>query len=130
MEFKTLIVILSILLTANSFSQSKIKADCSVLKNCKLKYIEANDNLSYIIIKNNKLTEYARGRSTNYIMSDLKWINECEYNATVIKITILKTTFKIGDVLNVKYTKLEKGIAYYTASFKGKILTGKFKLVK
>ena len=129
MKLKTFITIIAILSTVISFSQSKVKTDCSVLKNCKLKYTETNDNSTYIVIKNNKLVEYPRG-GKSYIMSNLKWINECEYNATVIKITETKTIFKVGDVLNVKFNKIENGYAYYTANFKGKTLTGKFKIIK
>lgn len=129
MKFKTTISVILMLSSAISFSQEKAKTNCFALKNCKLQYLETNDNQTFIVIKNNKLIEYPNGNKS-YIMSDLKWTNECEYNATVTKITVAKTIFKVGDVLNVKFNKIEKDIAYYTANFNGKLLTGKFKIIK
>lgn len=125
---KNLTVILFIISSTLSFSQSTEKINCSILKNCKLKYFEIDDNLTYIIIKDNKHIEFPNS-GKNYIKSNLEWVNDCEYNATIIELTVIDSPFIIGDKLNVKFDKIENGIAYYTANFKGQILTGKFKII-
>lgn len=93
-----------------------------------MQYFETDDHLTYIIIKGNIHTEYPDNGKA-YIKSDLKWVNDCEYNATVKELTVVDSPFKVGDKLNVKFDKIENGIVYYTASFEGDILRGKFKIM-
>nr|WP_294937859.1 hypothetical protein [uncultured Flavobacterium sp.] len=126
--FKTLAVLLFIISSTVSFSQSAEKTNCSILKNCKLKYFEIDDNSTYIILKGNTHFEYPGG-GKDYIKSNLEWVTDCEYNATIIELTIEGAPFKIGDKLNVKFDKIDNGIVYYTANFKGDTFTGKFKIV-
>lgn len=126
--FKTLTLILFIASSTLSYSQTTEKINCSILKNCKLKYFEIDDNLTYILIKDNKHIEFPNN-GKNYIKSNLEWVNECEYNATIIEITVIDSQFKIGDKLNVKFDKIDNGIVYYTANFMGDKLTGKFKII-
>lgn len=98
------------------------------LKNCKLKYSDIDDNSTYIIIKDNIHTEFPDG-GKNYIKSKLEWINDFEYNATVIELTASDLAFKVGDKINVKFDKIDNETLYYTASFEGNIVTGKFKII-
>jgi len=98
------------------------------LKNCKLKYSDIDDNSTYIIIKDNIHTEFPDG-GKNYIKSKLEWINDFEYNATVIELTASDLAFKVGDKINVKFDKIDNKTLYYTASFEGNIVTGKFKII-
>lgn len=100
----------------------------SSLKNCKLKYSDSDDNSTYIIIKDNIHTEFPDG-GKNYIKSKLEWINDFEYNATVIELTASDLSFKVGDKINVKFDKFDNETVYYTASFEGSIVTGKFKII-
>ena len=100
----------------------------SSLKNCKLKYSDSDDNSTYIIIKDNIHTEFPDG-GKNYIKSKLEWINDFEYNATVIELTASDLSFKVGDKINVKFDKIDNETVYYTASFEGSIVTGKFKII-
>lgn len=108
--------------------QSTEKVNYTLLKNCKLKYFEIDDNSTYIIIKDNIHIEFPNG-GKNYIKSKLEWINDFEYNATIIELTASDSIFKIGDKLNVKFDKIDNETVYYTATFEGKILTGKFKII-
>ncbi|TPG45356.1 hypothetical protein [Flavobacterium pectinovorum] len=104
------------------------KVNYSSLKNCKLKYSDIDDNSTYIIIKDNIHTEFPNG-GKNYIKSKLEWINDFEYNATVIELTASDLSFKVGDKINVKFDKIDNETLYYTASFDGNIVTGKFKII-
>ena len=126
--FKTFIFIVFVIFTSHSFSQNITTADCTVLKNCKLKYFDLDDTTAYVTIKANRHTEYING-GKNFIKSNLDWINDCEYIATIIEINIDHSPFVIGDKMNVKFDKIENGIVYYTANFNGDKMTGKFKLV-
>lgn len=108
--------------------QSTEKVNCSLLKNCKLIYSEADDDSTYIIIKDNIFTEYPNG-GKNYIKSNLEWVNECEYNAIVTELTTNDLNFKLGDKINVKIDKIANEIVYYTATFEGETIKGKFKII-
>lgn len=111
-----------------SKKQSTEKVNSSLLKNCKLKYFEIDDNSTYIIIKDNIHIEFPNG-GKKYIKSKLEWINDFEYSATIIELTVIDSPFKIGDKLNMKFNKIEDETVYYTATFEGKTLTGKLKFI-
>ncbi|SHF77286.1 MULTISPECIES: hypothetical protein [Flavobacterium] len=109
--------------------QTVEKANCAVLKNCRLRYSEANDDSTYITIKDNVFMEFPNA-DKEYIKSNLEWVNECEYNATVTELTASGLNFKTGDKINVKIDKIDNDMIYYTASFEGQTVTGKFIIMK
>ena len=126
--FKILLLFLLVITSLNTFSQTHEKTNCTVLKDCKLQYFEIDNTTTYIIIKGPKFVEYIDG-GKNYIKSDLEWINECEYKATITEITVPNTPYKIGDFMTVKIDRISNKIVYYTATFQGFSFTGKFKII-
>ena len=129
MKIVKILILLLVLTSLNTFSQTGEKINCTALKNCKLQYFELDDTATYIIIKGNKFIEFIDG-GKNYIKSNLEWINECEYKATITEITVPNTPYKIGDFLTVKIDKISNKIVYYTATFEGFSFPGKFKIIK
>ncbi len=126
---KTFFTIALFISASYSFSQKQSSTDCTVLKNCKLRYFDIDDATAYVTIKGNRHTEFING-GKNFIKSNLDWINDCEYIATIIEINVDHSPFVIGDKMNVKFDKIENGIVYYTANFNGDKMTGKFKLAR
>lgn len=97
-----------IIITLASFSVD----DCSIMRSGVFKY----EGLPYenkVIIKGNEQIEIHK---TDSLISTLKWVNDCEYNMTLNKITIPNFPYKIGDVLNVKINKVEGNRIFCTST--------------
>jgi len=60
----------------------------------------------------------------------LEWINDCEYNMTMVEITLPDFPFHVGDMMNVKFTSIQDSIATCIATVKGQILNGAFKIIQ
>ena len=118
--------LLLISITCNA--QSDKLLDCKILHNAKLKYADAPNRTDYVVIKNNKHVEYLEN-GKYFIKSDLDWINECEYNATMTEITLPNFPFKVGEVMNVKFQKIENGMVYGIATVRGQNSDVKFELI-
>lgn len=118
--------LLLIAITCNA--QNDKLLDCKTLQNAKLKYADAPNRTDYVVIKNNKHVEYLEN-GKYYIKSNLDWINECEYNATMTEITLPNFPFKVGEVMNVKFQKIENGIVYGIATVRGQNSDVKFELI-
>jgi hypothetical protein len=110
-------------------SQTVEKIDCKILKHTKLKYVENDDNTAYVSINDNKHIEYLEN-GKYFIKSDLVWINECEYNAKMTEITLPNFPFKPGEVMNVKFQKIENGIVEGIGTVHGETFPVKFKIIK
>ena len=91
--------------------------DCKFLKDCELKY--ADGNTGTIVINGNKHVESLEG-GKYFIKSDLVWISDCEYNATMTEITLPDFPFKPGEVMNVKFEKIDGTHISGTGSVRGK----------
>jgi hypothetical protein len=123
-------IILFLVLLSNSVSYSQAQK-CNILKNCKLKYADIfpGNILTNILIKNDKHIEYSEDEKY-FIKSNLVWVNECEYNATITEYNVVNYPFKIGDTMNVKFDKFENDIVYYIAVYKEKEIKGKMIILK
>jgi len=126
---KSLLIFSLFLVSTISYSQTDKKTDCKILKNCKLLYVPDSETNDHIIIKNNKHVEYLQN-GKYFIKSDLDWISECEYNATMTEITVPNFPFKPGEVMNVKFEKIEDGMVYCVSTVRGKKFEVQFKLSK
>ena len=109
-------------------AQSDKLLDCKILHNVKLKYADAPNRTEYVVIKNNKHVEYLEN-GKYYIKSDLDWINECEYNAIMTEITLPNFPFKVGEIMNVKFQKIENGMVYGITTVRGQNSDVKFELI-
>ena len=122
---------LSLLLTLTTityFSQENSKSDCSILKNGKFKYLDADDTTSYIVMNSGKQTDYS-GQNDYIIESEVKWIGDCSYTMKMTNITIPNFPFKPGDIMKVVINKIEGDIIYYTSTVKGSSWKGRFKKI-
>jgi hypothetical protein len=112
-----------------SYSQTGNEADCNLLKHCKLQYVTKSGTTDHVIINDDKHTEYLED-GKYYIKSDLTWVNACEFTATMTELTVPDFYFKPGDVLNVKFDKIENGLVYGISTIRGKKYNVLFKLME
>lgn len=105
------------------FSQS----DCKILKKCKLKYADGNSGL--VIFNNNKHIElYENGKY--FIKSDLLWINDCEYEATITEVTLPNFPFSIGEKMKVKIETIDNKYVSGTGVVRDSPFPIKFEIIE
>ncbi|HSY62812.1 MAG TPA: hypothetical protein VK796_13100 [Cytophaga sp.] len=122
------ITFLAWILACMSFSNRIAVDGCSILHSGTFEYIADKDKVKVVIDGENH-TEYHKGGK--YVMeSKLVWVNECEYNATLAKVTIPDCPFPVGTVMNVKINKVEGKTIFYTATIKGQSFPGELKKIK
>ncbi|TPG41629.1 hypothetical protein [Flavobacterium pectinovorum] len=130
MSFLKSFTLLILFLTATiSMAQNNQNFDCKILKDIKLKYAHKPDNTDYIIIKDNKHVENLED-GKYYIKSDLEWLSDCEYNATMTEITLPDFPFKAGEIMNVKFEKIKDDTIYGTATVRNQTFPIKFIIIK
>ncbi|KUJ61905.1 hypothetical protein AR687_10105 [Flavobacteriaceae bacterium CRH] len=117
------------LITITSIAQNTQNFDCKILKGIKLKYVDNEDKTAYFIIKDKKHVEYLEN-GKYFIKSDLEWINDCEYNAKMTEITLPNFPFKVGEILNVKFDKIENQFIFGTATVRKNSFPIKFEIIK
>ncbi len=100
-----LVFIFFVLLFSFGFKNNSnpLEKDCSMLHKGTFKYGDT-EFTGIIKIKGNKHAEY---HDKYVIKSDLEWVNDCEYNMTITKITVPNFPYGIGDTMNVKIEKIE-----------------------
>ncbi|TDP01627.1 hypothetical protein [Flavobacterium sp. 245] len=127
--FKSLLLLILFLTTTLSMAQNNQNFDCKILKDIKLKYAHKEDDRSYIIIKGNKHVESLED-GKYFIKSDLEWISDCEYNATMTEITLPNFPFKPGEIMKVKFEKIKDGFIYGTATVRNQTFPIKYLIIK
>jgi len=125
---KSILIIAFFLIFGVSFAQTQANLDCSILKDIILKYTKNADTTAYVVIQNKKHTEILQG-GKYYIKSDLDWVSDCEYNATITDLTLPNFPFKEGEVMNVKFEEITNGYVTGTASVRGQKLPIAFKIM-
>jgi hypothetical protein len=126
---KSLSLFILLLITTISMAQNNQNFDCKILKDIKLKYAHKEGDKDYVTIKGNKHVESLED-GKYFIKSDLEWISDCEYNATMTEITLPNFPFKAGEVMNVKFEKMEDDIIYGTATVRTQAFPIKFIIIK
>lgn len=127
--FKILSILILFLSTTILVAQSNKQMDCKILRAIKLKYVNNPDQTAYVVIQDKKHVEYLEA-GKYFIKSDLDWISECEYNAKMTEITLPNFPFKSGEVMNVKFEKIENGFVFGTASVRQNSFPVKFEIIK
>lgn len=127
--FKTIALSFILSIGTAAYAQSNATPDCKILKNTKLGYVTAPNETSYVIIEENKHTEYV-DNGKYFIKSELNWINDCEYNATLTETNLPGFPFKPGVVMHVKFEKIENGIVSGKGIINGETFEVKFKIIK
>lgn len=127
---KVLIVLFGLnLLTIMSFkSLNKAEGDCSILHQGTFQYGSIGNEVK-VEIKGESHIEYHNG-GKYIIKSKLIWVNDCEYNMTMTKVTIPDFPYGKGDVMNVKINKVIGNEIYYTSTVKGVSWEGKLVKLK
>lgn len=119
---KPVIAIITICLFITSANGAS--GDCMILHKGTFKYGDSNTEI-IVKIKGNRHVEYHNGGKYR-IESKLEWLNECEYNMTMTKVTIPNFPYGPGDIMNVKINKVVGNEVLYTATVKGMSWKGKF----
>ena len=86
-------------------SQSPAQPDCSFLKDCTL-MLKQNGEESIVVIKDDKHMELLDA-GNSWVKSDLEWISDCEYAATVNSFKWPEFIFEVGEVLYARVVKIE-----------------------
>ncbi|MFL9842998.1 hypothetical protein [Flavobacterium rhizosphaerae] len=86
--------------------------NCEMLHSGKFEYDVEGGGVATVIINGNKHTEY-HNDGEYVIESTLKWVNECEYIATLVRATVPGFPFSPGTTLNVRVKKTEGNNIYY-----------------
>jgi hypothetical protein len=114
-----------IFLTLMAFTITpKVDNDCGILHKGTFTYGNSK-NLVKVMIKGKNHIEY-HNDGKYYIKSKLDWVNECEYNMTMTKVTIPDFPYGKGDVMNVTINKVDGNKIYYTSTIKGQSWNGIF----
>lgn len=98
--------------------------DCSILHKGTFIYGNPGNEIK-VVIKGKNHTEY-HNNGKYIIKSKLDWVNDCEYNMTMTKVTIPNFPYGIGDVMNVKIDSVNGNEIFYTSIVKGHSWKGKF----
>jgi hypothetical protein len=80
------------------------------------KYGNLDDEVTFTIKGKHHVEYHDNGKY--YIKSKIDWVNECEYNMTMKKITLPNFPYHPGDVMNVRIDSIENKLIYYTAKVK------------
>ncbi|MFK7747891.1 MAG: hypothetical protein AB8B65_05855 [Kordia sp.] len=91
--------------------------DCEILHEGTFIYGDSEEVIKVVIDGENH-TEY-HNNGKYIIQSKLDWVNDCEYNMTMQKVTIPNFPYEVGDVMNIKVDKIEGNNILYTATLKG-----------
>ncbi len=126
--FKILSIALLFLTVTLASAQSKETSDCKILKKISLKYTSGKDKTAFVIIKNKKHVEYFQNKKY-FIKSDLTWLSDCEYNAKITAITLPNFPYKPGDVMNVKFERIDKGVVSGIATIHGTSFPVQFEII-
>ena len=111
-----------------SMNTEKKYIACEKLHNGTFKYGNVSDEIKVVINGENHIEYHDNGKY--YIKSKLNWKSECEYDMTMIEITIPNFPNKVGDVMNVKIKKVEGNVISYIATVQGKSWDGQLIKIK
>lgn len=98
--------------------------DCLILHEGTFIYGDSEEVIK-VVIEGENHTEY-HNDGKYIIKSKLDWVNDCEYNMTMLKVTIPNFPYGVGDVMNVKIDKVEGNNILYTSTLKGQKWRGFF----
>jgi len=115
------LLLLLLALPLVSSAQSK---DCNIMHQGKFRYMADKEEV-IVAIKDSSMIEYHSGGKYT-INTRIEWVNECEYNITIIKVNVPAFTLGTGDQVNVKIDRVEGKEIYYTLTVKAVSWQGKF----
>lgn len=122
-------ILLCATLFSSSFGFSQTSAECSFLRKSTLKYLDADDTTSFVVINDTTHIEYHQNKKF-FIKSNIEWLSDCEWEMTMTEVTIPGFPFGAGDKMHVKVNKIEGGIIFYTATVKNTSWPGRFRKIE
>jgi len=124
-QFTFGIVICSLMAFSSLKSENN---DCLILHKGTFTYGNLQNEVK-VVIKGKSHTEY-HNDGKYIIKSKIDWVNDCEYNMTMTKVTIPNFPFEIGDIMNVKIDSVKGKEIFYTSIVKDQSWNGKFEKVE
>lgn len=118
---RTLFFVLFLSILSSSFKIVE-QSDCKIIHKGTFKYEGITSDIK-VVINDKSHTEYHEN-GKYIIKSELNWINNCEYNATIKEITIPNFPYKVGTTMNVVINTIEGNKIYYTSTVQGKSWKG------
>lgn len=109
--------------THESTLRNTLYKDCEILHEGTFKYGNTDDEIK-VVIDGKDHTEYHNG-GKYIIKSKLEWVNDCEYNMTMTKVTIPDFPYGKGDIMNVKVIEVRGNEITYTSTIEGQSWNGK-----
>ena len=92
---------------------------CQILRKGTFTYKDTDGDPVIVKIVDDVSTEEHKG-GKYMIMSQLKWISDCEYENMLIVSTVPKVRLEPGTVMNVTIDKVDGNDIYFTATARGK----------
>jgi hypothetical protein len=116
--------IVATFLTLNGFAQTT----CKTLHHSKLQNLSSNNTSSYVIIDGENHTEFMQNEKF-YIKSKLKWIDDCNYEMTMLEKNDPDFPFGPGEKMIVKIDKIEGDFVFLTGTVRNQSFKSKYKIV-
>lgn len=115
---KGLVLITLIALQFSFIIPSGNVQDCMMAHNGTFTYTDDDGDEVIVKIENSNYTEYHKN-SKYTVERKLEWVDDCQFNAPLIKSTLPNTGKTINATLNFKIERIEGNYVYYTATLKG-----------
>ncbi|MCY1556021.1 hypothetical protein D9M68_927300 [compost metagenome] len=110
MKMSKILLTAGLLLTAAAaFAQTEKPLSCKTLRHSKLVAVDEEDEYRYVLIRGKKHIEYF-GDKKRYIKSNIKWISDCSFKATMTECTVPDFPLKVGAVMLVQFDEYKKGV--------------------
>lgn len=94
-------------------------AGCAIMREGTFKYKDPDGDDVIVKISGEGVTEEHK-KGKYFLMSKIKWINDCEYENMLVMCTIPQFNLEPGTVMEVTIDKVEGRQIYFTATAKGK----------
>ena len=121
----TLVFITIIALTSLSLSHANDpEPDCNILHKGTFIYADEQGQEVKVIIDGKKHTEYHKG-GKYYIKSDLRWDNDCQYTAKIVKVTLPGFPYKKGTIMKVTVDSVDGDAIFCTGIINAESFTSK-----
>jgi len=98
--------------------------DCNMLHRGTFLYADEQGQAVTVIIDGRKHTEYHKG-GKYYIKSDLKWDNDCQYTARIVKVNLPGFPYKKGTIMKVTVDSIDGDAIFCTGSINAESFTSK-----
>lgn len=89
--------------------------DCSIMHDGIFRIADIEENVTVVIDGSTHFEYYQEG----YLESEINWVNDCEFEMTLKKVTLPNFPFEVGVVMHVRINQIDGNKIYYTAIIEG-----------